>query len=157
MNTCPVCKKTHVSQFRCCVACRANSRRWKQKHYLQNLCIKHKIEDRKRHRYDEANHIDPESLQQKQETQKGKCHHCTIIIDPNNPSTDRGRWLQRLNNAIGHTNPNCVWSCRACNVRKVEQGNQHWLAQRRLEAQFFNMMHEGYYGYLENMRTNTVA
>ena len=157
MNTCPVCKKTHTGRFNCCSNCLAASRRWKRTHYLQNLCIKHRIRDIQRNRYDESNHIDIESLQQKQIDQKGKCYHCCILVDVDNPCTDRGRWLQRLDNSVGHTNQNCVWSCRACNVRKVEEGNQKWLATRRHEAAFFNMVHGGYYGYLENNRTNTVA
>ncbi len=157
MNTCPVCKKTHDSDFNCCDTCRACSRRWKHNHYLKNLVLKHRIQDRRKHRYTgDENHITEEFLQRQFEDQEGKCHHCGVIMNTENVCTNRGRWLQRLDNAIGHSIPNCVWSCRSCNVRRVEQGNQYWLAMRRLEAQFFNLVHSGYYSYLDDTRGNSI-
>ena len=151
---CPVCHKHHDGTSSCCVACLSNSRRWKARHRLQNLCISHRAGDRHRDRYDADNHVTREHLIEQLETQYNRCYHCYVLMDIGSGRVHNGMWLQRLNNKIGHTCGNTVLACRSCNVRRVEDGiNDVWLEQRRKQVELDELIDEGY----QLLQTRTAA
>ena len=145
MPICVVCKKTHGDVYTCCSACRRHSKTWKTRHRMKNLCINHRIGDKRKNRYDESDHVTADYLEQQLATQQSKCHHCKIVMNITSGRVDNGMWLQRLDNTKGHTQANTVLACRACNVRRVESGFcKEWLLLRKGQVEFDALISEGY-------------
>ena len=142
---CTVCKKPHTGPAACCNVCLANSRRWKARHRLQNMCINHRTSDRKRERYDAENHVTTEFLTKQLKKQQNRCYHCHIPMNITSGCVSNGMWLQRLDNRLGHTCGNTVMACRSCNVRRVEDGiNDQWLETRKKQVVFDELIRQGY-------------
>ena len=145
MKPCGNCTKPHNESFTNCRACRDASRIWKHKHWVRNLCLRHKHSDLGAERYDARNHITPLRIHELMADQEMHCYHCHTLMDAKQRNQIDGLTLQRLDNSRGHTIANCVLSCKGCNVRRVETGAaKKWLRERRAAAYFASLVRGGY-------------
>ena len=141
---CSVCKKVHVDRYACCTACRRNSRTWKSRHWMRNLLCTHRNRDIKSGIYDPQNFCTLEHIKTVRRELNDHCYHCNIPLDVEHRNQPDGLTLQRLNNMIGHTCPNTTIACLSCNRRRVESCNTGWLAQRRAQVIFDELVAGGY-------------
>ena len=94
---------------------------------------------------DMSNYIDPNYLQRLRTAQDNRCSFCTVDMQTENRKHSDGLTIQRLNNAIGHTKPNCLLSCFQCNCKRVETGcNDEYLQFKRGRLNFDRLLEEGY-------------
>ena len=101
---------------------------------------------------DMSNYIDPQYLHKLRTAQNNRCAFCTIDMQTDNRKHSDGLTIQRLDNTIGHTKPNCLLSCAQCNCKRVETGcSDDYLKFKRGRLYFERLLEDGY-PYATNSR-----
>jgi len=82
-------------------------------------------------------HLPPEEVLESLITSKLTCHYCSkSILFHYSASREPKQWtLDRIDNSIGHTLPNCVVCCLDCNLRRrtTDQAKYEFTAKLKLE------------------------
>ena len=91
---------------------------YNQTNWAKITVLSSKRADRDRGRYVEEDYITEDFLKHVWEEQEQMCYHCknvmTAGVGVNRSTTPNAVTVERLNNAIGHTQSNCVLCCRKC-------------------------------------------
>ena len=152
---CSVCRKAHAERYSCCKLCRRNSKRWKQRHWQQNLLCSHRNRDIKAGLFEPDFFCTLNHIKCLREQLNDRCYHCHVKMDAEHRNQPDGMTLQRLDNRLGHTIQNTTLACLSCNRHRVESCDTGWLALRRGQVQFDKLVNGGY--QLLKGRSNSFA
>ena len=90
-----------------------NQRRWAKK-----MVDSSRVNDKKFGRYTAENYVTSQFCEDQMKKQNEKCYHCagTMLYGEgvNRQTTREAATIERLDNARGHTQDNCVLCCRKC-------------------------------------------
>lgn len=100
-----------------------------------------KFNDKKYNRYtDEVklNFIDKEFLLEQYALQENKCIYCDNVMSKREGARQKSRLsIERIDNCIGHTKDNCVFSCWGCNLSRKDRYTHEEQKERTKEHKEF--------------------